>query len=45
MLRDFRRWSGGAERVGAREFEVALGGLGGGVRVYGGAVVGGVVLR
>ena len=43
MLRDFRRWGGGAD-VGAREFEGALATLGG-VRVLGHVVVAGVVLR
>lgn len=44
LLADFRRWRGGAERVGAREFEVGLATLGG-VRVLGHAVVAGIVLR
>ena len=44
LLADFRAWRGGAERVGAREFESALGSLGG-VRVHGHAVVVGIVLR
>ena len=44
LLTDYRRWSGGAESVDARVFEAALGALGG-VRVWGGAVVAGLVLR
>jgi hypothetical protein len=44
LLADYRAWRGGAERVGAREFESALGSLGG-VRVHGHAVVVGIVLR
>ena len=43
LLADFRAWAG-AERVDARAFERALAALGG-VRVVGGAVVVGIVLR
>ena len=42
LLADFRAWVGGTERVNAREFAGALGTLG--VRVWGGAVVAGIVL-
>jgi hypothetical protein len=43
LLRDFREWSGG-ERVDRAAFAAALVGLGG-VRVWGGSVVSGLVLR
>lgn len=47
LLADFRAWAGGAERVDAREFERVLGALEGlgEMRVIGGAVVVGIVLR
>ena len=43
LLADYRHWSGGAERVAAREFEAGLGALG--AVVHGHAVVVGLVLR